>query len=226
MDFQDFEAGETILIDKPLRWTSFDVVGKIRNTIKVKKVGHAGTLDPLATGLLIICTGKKTKTIDSYQALHKEYTGTFEIGATTLSHDLETEVAKGGDISSIAMEQIQTIAQGFIGQQDQIPPMHSAIQVDGVRLYKLARKGQAIEVKPRTIEIFEFEITTFDTPLISFRIKCSKGTYIRSIARDFGERLSGVGAYLSSLRRTKIGEINIEEAITIEDFVAKYKTKQ
>jgi tRNA pseudouridine55 synthase len=223
MDYKDFETGETILVDKPLRWTSFDVVGKIRNTIKVKKVGHAGTLDPLATGLLVICTGKKTKTIDSYQALYKEYTGSFEIGATTPSHDLETEVVKGGDISKITLEQVKAVAQTFVGLQDQIPPMHSAIQVDGVRLYKLARKGQEIEIKPRAIELFEFEITSFESPQVYFRIKCSKGTYIRSIARDFGERLSGVGAYLSSLRRTKIGELNVDDAISMEDFVARYK---
>lgn len=225
MDYKDFEAGETILVDKPLHWTSFDVVGKIRNTIKVKKVGHAGTLDPLATGLLIICTGKKTKTIDSYQALYKEYTGSFEIGATTPSHDLETKVVEGGKISNITLEQIKTVALSFVGLQNQIPPMHSAIQVDGVRLYKLARKGQEIEIKPRAIELFEFEITSFESPQVFFRIKCSKGTYIRSIARDFGERLSGVGAYLSSLRRTKIGELNVDDAISMEDFVAKYKVE-
>jgi len=214
----DFEAGEVILIDKPLEWTSFDVVKKIRNAIRLKKIGHAGTLDPLATGLLILCTGKKTKSIDSYQAQEKEYTGTFVIGATTPSFDLETEVTVSGDWTTITEKAIYATAQAMIGAQQQIPPMFSAVRVDGVRLYTLARKGEEIEIKPRPIEILAFEITQIELPVVHFRITCSKGTYIRSIARDFGETLN-VGAYLSSLRRTKIGDFDVKDAYTVADFI-------
>ncbi len=214
----DFEAGEVILIDKPLEWSSFDVVKKIRNAIRLKKIGHAGTLDPLATGLLILCTGKKTKSIDSYQAQEKEYTGTFVIGSTTPSFDLETEVTTSGDWTAIAESKIYATAQAMTGHQQQIPPMYSAVRVDGVRLYKLARKGEEIEIKSRPIEIVEFEITHIEFPTIGFRIKCSKGTYIRSIARDFGVALK-VGAYLSSLRRTKIGDFDVLDAYSVQDFI-------
>ncbi|TAH26313.1 MAG: tRNA pseudouridine(55) synthase TruB [Cytophagales bacterium] len=218
----DFEAGEVILIDKPLEWTSFDIVKKIRNCIKVKKVGHAGTLDPLATGLLVICTGKKTKTIDALQGQNKEYIGTFRIGATTPSYDLETPEENFQDYNHISRNQILDVAQSMIGAQEQIPPMYSAIQVDGVRLYKLARKGEELQIKARNIEIFDFEITDTQSPVISFRLTCSKGTYVRSIARDFGIKL-GVGAYLSSLRRTKVGTMDIADAWLLDDFIAQAK---
>jgi len=221
----DFEAGEVLLIDKPLEWTSFDVVKKVRNAIRIKKVGHAGTLDPLATGLLILCTGKKTKTIDSIQARDKEYTGTFEVGATTPSFDLETAVEVSGDWTTLTHENIYAIAQQMQGAQNQVPPMYSALQVNGVRLYKLARKGQEIEIQPRPIEISVFEITAINLPTISFRIRCTKGTYIRSIARDLGIKL-GVGAYLSSLRRTQIGDINVANAYTMEDLLQIIKQQK
>lgn len=221
----DFEAGEVLLIDKPLEWTSFDVVKKVRNAIKIKKVGHAGTLDPLATGLLILCTGKKTKIIDTIQAHDKEYTGTFEIGATTPSFDLETAVEVSGDWRIVTEAHVYAIAQQMQGAQNQVPPMYSALQVNGVRLYKLARKGQEIEIKPRPIDITAFEITAINLPTISFKIRCTKGTYIRSIARDFGIKL-GVGAYLSSLRRTKIGEIDVANAYNLEDLLLIIKQQK
>ncbi len=218
----DFEAGEVILIDKPLEWTSFDVVKKIRNAIRLKKIGHAGTLDPLATGLLILCTGKKTKSIETYQAQEKEYTGTFVIGATTPSFDLETEVVITGDWTSVGEAAIYATAIAMTGKQEQIPPMYSAVRVDGVRLYKLARKGEEVEIKARPIEIIKFEITQIKLPAVEFRIKCSKGTYIRSIARDFGDALN-VGAYLSSLRRTKIGDFDVKDAYSVNDFIGLVK---
>ena len=206
---------QLILINKPVGWTSFDVVNKLRNKLKIKKIGHAGTLDPLATGLLILCTGKMTKRIDEYQAQEKEYTGKFIIGQSTPSHDLETIVTETKDITHITQEAIQLATHKFIGVIQQIPPLHSAIKVDGKRAYKLARKGKDVELKAREVSILEFEITQIQKPEISFRIVCSKGTYIRSIARDFGIAL-GVGAYLTDLCRTRIGEFKLENATTIE----------
>jgi len=204
-----------LLVDKPLGWTSFDVVNKLRYRLKIKKIGHAGTLDPLATGLLILCTGKMTKRIDEYQAQEKEYTGKFIIGQTTPSHDLETAVTDTGDISSISDERLRQAANKFTGVLQQIPPLHSAIKVDGKRAYALARKGKDVELKPREVTISHFEITQIKKPEVWFRIVCSKGTYIRSIARDFGNDL-GVGAHLAELCRTRIGEFKLEDALTIE----------
>jgi len=211
----DEQPGQVLLINKPLRWTSFDIVRKLRYKLKIKKVGHAGTLDPLATGLLIICTGKMTKQIESFMGMEKEYTGTFVIGQTTPSHDLETEISVPVDIAHITNEKIQAATKSFIGILQQLPPMHSAIQVNGQRAYDLARKGKTVELKLREVEVKEFEITRIDLPSIDFRIVCSKGTYIRSLARDFGETL-GVGAYLSGLCRTRIGEFTLVNALTIE----------
>ncbi len=211
MEVQD----QMILIDKPIGWTSFDVVNKLRNKLKIKKIGHAGTLDPLATGLLILCTGKMTKRIDEFQAQEKEYIGKFIIGQSTPSHDLETEVTEPNDITAITEEQIQTATKKFIGVIQQIPPLHSAIKVDGKRAYKLARKGSDLELKPREVTVSEFEITKIQKPEVHFRIVCSKGTYIRSLARDFGNEL-GVGAYLTGLCRTRIGKFKLTDALTID----------
>jgi tRNA pseudouridine55 synthase len=216
----DFAAGEVLLINKPYRWTSFDVVGKLRNSFKpVKlKVGHAGTLDPLATGLLIICTGKFTKKIDEYQAQEKEYTGTMVLGATTPSYDLETEVDNTFDISTITDDQIRNNCAQFTGEISQFPPAHSAIKVDGERSYMKARRGEVSELKSRDVTISEFEITRIELPEIDFRVVCSKGTYIRSLVHDFGKTLNN-GAYLSGLRRTRIGEFRIEDAYEIMELV-------
>lgn len=209
------EEGRVLLIDKPLEWTSFDVVNKLRYKLKIKKIGHAGTLDPLATGLLIICVGKMTKQIEEFMGMEKEYTGKFVIGQSTPSHDLETEVTEPKDISAITEDQIHEAAKVFTGMISQLPPMHSAIRIGGKRAYQFARKGKEIELKPRDVEVIAFEITNISLPEVSFRIVCSKGTYIRSIARDFGNTL-GVGAYLSQLCRTRIGNYRLENALTIE----------
>lgn len=221
----DFEAGELILIDKPLTWTSFDVVKKIRNTIRLKKIGHAGTLDPLATGLLILCTGKKTKQIENYMAQEKEYTGSLVIGKTTPSVDLETEINSDVDIAHIKIEDIYKSTSGFEGEIDQVPPIYSAIRVNGERVYKKARAGEEVEIKSRKVFVREFTITKINLPELEFKIICSKGTYVRSLVRDFGEVL-GVGAYLSSLRRTRIGEFKIEDAFTMESFISQVKAGQ
>src|SRR5690349_3890068 len=219
MENQVQDEGRLLLINKPFEWTSFDVVNKLRYKLKIKKIGHAGTLDPLATGLLIICVGKMTKRIEEYMGLEKEYTGKFVIGQTTPSFDLETEVSEKKDISHITSFQIQEAAKSLTGKIDQLPPMHSAIKVGGKRAYQFARKGKEVELKPREVEIKEFEITGITLPEVAFRIVCSKGTYIRSIARDFGEAL-GVGAYLSQLCRTRIGNFKLENAQTIEEVTA------
>jgi tRNA pseudouridine55 synthase len=211
----DASEGQLLLINKPLHWTSFDVVNKLRHKLKIKKVGHAGTLDPLATGLLIICTGKMTKHIDAYQAQEKEYTGKFVLGQTTPSFDLETEVSEPRDISSISEESIHSSAKKFIGSIQQIPPVHSAIRINGRRAYKLARKGQEPELKAREVFIKEFEITGIKMPVVGFRVVCSKGTYIRSLARDFGQAL-GTVAYLSELCRARIGEFKLEDALSLD----------
>ncbi|MCK9163158.1 MAG: tRNA pseudouridine(55) synthase TruB [Bacteroidales bacterium] len=217
----DIENGSAILIDKPYTWTSFQVVKKIKYKIshhygKKIKIGHAGTLDPLATGLLIICIGKYTKRIEEFQNTDKEYTGSFTLGATTPSFDLEHPIDQTFPIEHITPESISDTSKQFIGIQDQVPPLFSAKWVDGKRAYKLARENQVVELKPKEIEIKEFEITSIEMPVVNFRIVCTKGTYIRSIARDFGLSLNS-GAYLSSLCRTRIGDFHIEDATKIED---------
>lgn len=220
---ENFSNGQVLLIDKPYEWTSFGVVKKIRYLIKIKKIGHAGTLDPLATGLLILCTGKKTKAIESYMADEKEYTGSFILGSTTPSYDLETEPTESADISHITEFLVQEATKTFTGEIEQIPPLFSAIKVDGKRAYTHARKGEEVELKSRTVTISEFEITTVDLPKVDFRVVCSKGTYIRSLAHDFGKHL-GVGAYLSALRRTRIGDQRIEDAWQLDDFINHVKS--
>lgn len=212
-----FEEGKVILIDKPLRWTSFDVVRKIRNLIRIKKVGHAGTLDPLATGLLIICTGKFTKKINEYMAQEKEYTGSFTLGATTVSYDLEQETKDFKPFDHLTEDEIKSAAKPFTGEILQVPPAHSAIQINGKRVYELARQGKEVIIEPRKVTIKEFEITKMEMPLVHFRVICSTGTYIRSLANDFGKVL-GCGAHLSSLCRTRIGEFKVEDAMTMEAF--------
>jgi tRNA pseudouridine55 synthase len=227
MDLEEIRKGKVLLLDKPLHWTSFDVVNKIRYSILKKynikrfKVGHAGTLDPLATGLLIVCVGKATKTINEYQNRSKEYTGTFTLGATTPSYDLETEINATLPTEHITEEQIYETAKRFVGVQQQIPPIFSALKKNGKKMYELARKGEKVEMKSREIEIFEFEILSINMPEVKFRVKVSKGTYIRSLAHDFGKAL-GSGAYLSELRRTKIGNFSIENAVTHQNWIDEF----
>ena len=215
----DFAAGEMLLIDKPLTWTSFDVVKKIKYAAKIKKIGHAGTLDPLATGLLILCTGKMTKQIERYQAQEKEYTGTLVLGKTTPSVDLETEFDSEQSVDHLSESDLESARKQFLGEIQQVPPAHSAVQVDGQRAYKLARKGQDVVLKSRTVTISEFELTRIDMPEVDFRVVCTKGTYIRSLVRDFGELL-GVGAYLKSLCRTRIGNYPLSEAYSLDEFLS------
>lgn len=225
----DFIAGEILLVNKPAHWTSFDVVNKIRHTLKhatgVKKikVGHAGTLDPLATGLLIVCTGKATKQIDSLQGLPKAYTGTLLLGATTPSYDAETEVDETFPTEHITPEMLDEARHQFIGPIAQVPPMFSAIKVDGQPLYKKARKGEKLEIESRDVTIYDFDLTRVDLPEVDFRVGCSKGTYIRSLAYDFG-RAVGSGAHLTALCRTSIGEHQLSDAWALEDLVAFLKT--
>lgn len=214
MNTEKIQEGHVFLIDKPLDWTSFDVVNKIRWNIrkaynlKKIKVGHAGTLDPKATGLLLICTGKLTKQIDEYQAQEKTYTGTIKIGVTTPTYDMESEENETFPTEHITEEMIHEATKQFVGEIEQFPPMHSAIKVDGKRLYELARVGKEIERKARTITIHDFKITKIDLPFIDFEVNCSKGTYIRSLAFDFGKALNS-GGYLTALRRTKIGDFDV-----------------
>lgn len=210
------DPAKVILIDKPYEWTSFGVVKKVRYLLKLKKVGHAGTLDPLATGLLILCTGKMTKKINDFMGLPKEYTGTLVLGKTTPSHDLETEIDQENDISHITPDTVNQVLDTFKGEIQQIPPQHSAVKVDGKRAYKSARKGENVKIEPRKVTIMELEAEVY-LPEVKFRVLCSKGTYIRSLVRDIGEQL-GVGAYLSELRRTKIGDHSVEDAYTLNDF--------
>lgn len=252
-----YEEGKVLLIDKPLHWTSFDAVRKIRNIIRIKKVGHAGTLDPLATGLLIICTGKFTKKINEYMAKEKEYTGTFTLGATTPTYDLESEPGNFQSAEHLSESEIHAATRSFIGEILQTPPAHSAIKVEGRRVYELARQGKEVKLEPRKITIMEFEIKgiarqspsshpasipeekrnfshkpsthspqsspdSHQDILVHFRVVCSTGTYIRSLANDFGKAL-GCGAYLSSLRRTRIGEFRVEDACTMEEFIQMNK---
>ncbi len=223
MTADDFLAGQTLLIDKPLQWSSFQAVNKIKHVLKSKfglkkiKIGHAGTLDPLATGLLVICTGKSTKTIADIQADFKEYTGTFRVGATTPSYDMETQENQTFDYLHITPDLVNEKLVDFTGRIMQKPPVFSAIKKDGKRLYEHARAGEEVEVASRPVDVYEFEITRFELPELDFRIKCGKGTYIRSIANDFGAAL-GSGAYLSALRRTKIGKYDVKDAVSPVDF--------
>ncbi|MDP4254352.1 MAG: tRNA pseudouridine(55) synthase TruB [Bacteroidota bacterium] len=211
-----FEEGQVLLIDKPLQWTSFDVVRRIRGLIRVKKVGHAGTLDPLATGLLILCTGKFTKRINEYMAREKEYTGTFVLGATTPTYDLESDPGNPKDLAGVTAEDLLAAANRLTGEIWQVPPIHSAIKKEGKRVYQLAREGKEVTLDPRRVTIREYEITDIGAwPEISFRVVCSTGTYIRSLAHDTGAAL-GCGAYLSGLRRTRIGEFSVDGAMTME----------
>lgn len=221
---QDFAEGQLLLVNKPYKWTSFDVVGKIRNAFKPLKlkVGHAGTLDPLATGLLIICTGKMTKQIDTFQAEEKEYTGTMVLGSTTPTYDLESEPEKLFEVDHLTPEQIYAACAQFMGEIQQYPPAHSAIKVDGERLYEKARRGEEVELKARTVTINEFEITRIELPEVDFRVVCSKGTYIRSLVNDFGKALNN-GAYLSRLRRTRSGSFKIEDAHEVMELVGKIR---
>ena len=212
-----FEQGKVLLINKPLNWTSFDVVRKVRNLVKIKKVGHAGTLDPLATGLLIICTGKFTKRINEFMAREKEYTGSFTLVATTPTYDLESEPANFKPFDHLTEDEIKTATKQFTGEIMQVPPAHSAIKQQGKRVYELARQGKEVVLEPRILLISEFEITDIALPVVSFRVVCSTGTYIRSLAHDFGQAL-GCGAYLSSLCRTRIGEFKNEDAMRMEEF--------
>ncbi|MCX6190162.1 MAG: tRNA pseudouridine(55) synthase TruB [Bacteroidetes bacterium] len=233
----NFTEGEVLLIDKPIGWTSFDVVNKIRNAIRnflreqetpghnnsgKIKVGHAGTLDPLATGLLIVCTGKFTKRIDEFMAQEKEYTGEFTFGASTPTYDAEMPADATFACDNLSEEKIIKATESFVGTIQQIPPMYSAIKQEGKKLYELARKGVSVELKPREVFVKEFELSNFELPKVNFRIVCSKGTYIRSIAHDLGKAVDN-GAYLSSLRRTRIGDHKIEDALQVMEFVERLK---
>ncbi|QEE49050.1 tRNA pseudouridine(55) synthase TruB [Flavobacterium alkalisoli] len=226
---ESFQEGKVLLIDKPLQWSSFQAVNKIKWALKKHmglkkiKVGHAGTLDPLATGLLIVCTGKFTKRIPELQGMEKEYTGTFYLGATTPSYDLETEVDATFPTDHITEELIQETTKQFMGEIDQKPPVFSAIKKDGKRLYEHARKGEEVEIASRKVTVHEFEITRIALPEVDFRIVCSKGTYIRSIANDFGQAMQS-GSHLTALRRTKIGEFSVEGALTPDAFEDEIKS--
>lgn len=230
MKLESLRQGEVLLTDKPLQWTSFDMVNKIRNAILKKynlkkfKVGHAGTLDPLASGLLIICVGKATKTIDKYQGLDKEYIGTITVGATTPSFDLETKIDQTYPFGHITENMIVQTAKHFVGKQWQKPPIFSAIKRNGKKLYEHARKGEVVEIKAREVEIKKFEILSINLPDIKFKVKVSKGTYIRSLAYDFGKALQS-GGYLSELRRTKIGDFQIDDAIDIQTWINSLKNE-
>lgn len=215
----DFEKGEVLLIDKPQTWTSFDIIKKLRYALKVKKIGHAGTLDPLATGLLIVCTGKFTKRINEYQGMDKSYEGIIEIGKTTPSYDLETEFDSETEYSGITESKLLKAAKLQTGSFDQIPPVFSAIKVDGKRAYKSARNNEELVMKSRPVHIDKFEITKIDLPEVHFKIVCSKGTYIRSMAHDFGMQL-GCGGYLKYLRRTAIGDFLVEDAYDMKELIA------
>jgi len=227
---EDFKNGQVLLIDKPLTWTSFQAVNKLRwsirqaFSIKKIKVGHAGTLDPLATGLLIICTGKMTKQINTFQGQEKEYTGTFVLGSTTPSYDLETEINQTFPTEHISEDLIHQTTKQFIGKINQFPPVFSALKKDGKRLYEYARAGEEVEIKSRQVEITEFEITEITDLELKFRVVCSKGTYIRSLAHDFGKALNS-GAHLSELRRTRIGDFKVEKALTPEAFIENLPSK-
>ncbi len=227
---QDYKDGQILLIDKPLQWTSFQVVNKLRWLIRKNfgikkiKVGHAGTLDPLASGLLVICTGKFTKRIQEFQGQLKEYTGTLTLGATTPSYDLETEIDQTFSIDHISSDTIKEATSHFIGEIEQYPPIFSALKKEGKRLYEYAREGEKVEIEARKITINEFEITRIQLPEVDFRVVCSKGTYIRSLAHDFGKTVKS-GAHLTALRRTKIGTFMVDDAITVQSFESQLETK-
>lgn len=214
---EPYAEGKVLLIDKPLTWTSFDAVKKIRILTRISKIGHAGTLDPLATGLLIICTGKFTKKINEYMAREKEYTGSFTLGATTPTYDRETEPTDFKPFEQLSNFEIQEATKQFTGDILQIPPIHSAIKIEGKPAYVMARKGHDVKMEPRKVTISIFEITAINLPVVNFRVVCTTGTYIRSLAFDFGQAL-GCGAYLSSLCRTRIGEFRVEDAVSLLDF--------
>lgn len=219
---QPYLEGKVLLLDKPLHWTSFDVVKKVRIITKISKVGHAGTLDPLATGLLIVCTGKYTKKINEYMGMEKEYTGSFTLGATTPTYDLESEPENFTDISQLSLQEIHDATIHFTGNILQVPPLHSAIKREGKPVYLAARKGEHIELEPRPVIIKEFTITKTDLPKVYFKVVCSTGTYIRSLANDFGKAL-GVGAYLSGLCRTRIGNFLVQDALSLDAFEEEIK---
>ena len=214
---EPYAEGKVLLIDKPLTWTSFDAVKKIRILTRISKIGHAGTLDPLATGLLIICTGKFTKKINEYMAREKEYTGSFTLGATTPTYDRESEPTDFRPFEHLSPEQIREATVQFTGEILQVPPIHSAIKMEGKPAYIMARKGQDVKMEPRKVTISSFDITAIDLPVVHFKVVCTTGTYIRSLAYDFGQAL-GCGAYLSSLCRTRIGEFKLEDAMSLVDF--------
>lgn len=217
-----FEEGRVLLINKPLYWTSFDAVRKIRNLTRTKKVGHAGTLDPLASGLLIVCTGRFTKKINEFMAQEKEYTGNITLGATTPTYDLESDPVNPQQVDHLSEEDLHNATKAFTGAIMQVPPIHSAIKKEGKRVYELARRGEDVKLEPRPVTITAFEITNISLPVVSFRVVCSTGTYIRSLANDYGAAL-GVGGYLSSLCRTRIGDFRLEDALTIEDLEREVK---
>ncbi|MDQ3552330.1 MAG: tRNA pseudouridine(55) synthase TruB [Bacteroidota bacterium] len=216
-ELNDYQQGKVLLINKPLRWTSFDVVRKIRYLTKTKKVGHAGTLDPLATGLLIVCTGKFTKRIKDFMAQEKEYSGTITLGAVTPTYDLESEPQDFKEYDHVTEEELQKATAFFIGSISQVPPIHSAIKKEGKRVYELARRGEEVILEPRQVAISEFMITKIELPVVYFKVVCSTGTYIRSLANDYGEKL-GCGGYLSSLCRTRIGSYLLLDAVSMEEF--------
>ncbi len=220
-----FEEGRVILIDKSLHWTSFDVIRKLRGLIKIKKIGHAGTLDPLATGLLIICTGKFTKKINDYMSQEKEYTGTFTLGAITSTYDLESKPQDFKEVGNISIDILKETTKQFMGEISQVPPIHSAIKQAGKPVYLLARKGVDVKLEPKKITIYEFEITKVELPLVSFRVVCKTGTYIRSLANDFGTAL-GCGAYLSSLCRTRIGAFTLGQSASIDQLMQQMKIEK
>lgn len=221
----DYLSGQVLLIDKPVNWTSFDVVARIRRLTKVKKVGHAGTLDPLATGLLVVCTGKKTKEISEYQNQSKKYTGIITLGKSSPSMDMATEITETVLPDNLSEEKILAVRNKFLGNIEQVPPMFSALKHKGKALYKYARAGKAVERNPRQVDIYSFEITKINLPDIHFEISCSKGTYIRVIADDFGKEL-GCGGILSLLRRTQIGNFNVDNAINLDEFTTLFNQYQ
>lgn len=222
LSLEEYNSGATLLVNKPLTWTSFDVVKKLRYLLKVKKIGHAGTLDPLATGLLILCTGSMTKQINTYQEAEKEYRGTFTVGKTTPSYDLETAFDSERDFAAVTVEMMEAARASMQGMIEQVPPIYSAIKQDGVPVYKKARQQKEVKMQARTVEIKSFDITRVALPEVDFNIVCSKGTYIRSMAHDFGQKI-GVGAHLSRLERTRIGQFHVNDAWVLEDFVDKIK---
>lgn len=220
-----YEEGRVLLVNKPLRWTSFDAVRKIRNLTRTKKVGHAGTLDPLATGLLIVCTGRFTKKINEYMAQEKEYTGTITLGATTPTYDLESEPQDFKTTDHLSAGDLQKATEPFTGAILQVPPIHSAIKKEGKRVYELARRGQEVKLEPRPVTISAFVLTGIELPVVHFKVVCSTGTYIRSLANDYGVQL-GVGGYLSSLCRTRIGDFRLEDALSMEELEAEIRKER